>query len=205
MLFAQQRVSEEQRDYLYPLFSTVFLNTTNVFAGINASGKTSTLKVILLALQLLLNRPINDIREKDILGQSDNVMFNIFYYSEITAEICKLETNIAFKKIGSEGSIYRIVSEKLWAKKATKITARTHLLDFGDEHLLIERNNQEKFLAEDISIIIAKNKEVNDTPEVISLLDFTNINVLPFKGKIPLEIIAYLAPSIEYLIFEKDE
>lgn len=28
--FAQQRVSEEQRDYLYPLFSTVFLNTTNV-------------------------------------------------------------------------------------------------------------------------------------------------------------------------------
>jgi hypothetical protein len=203
--FAQQRVSEEQRDYLYPLFSTVFLNTTNVFAGINASGKTSTLQVILLALQLLLNRPINDIREKDILGQSDNVMFNIFYYSEITAEICKLETNIAFKKIGSEGSIYRIVSEKLWAKKATKITARTHLLDFGDEHLLIERNNQEKFLAEDISIIIAKNKEVDDTPEVISLLDFTNINVLSFKGKIPIEIIAYLDPSIEYLIFEKDE
>jgi hypothetical protein len=54
--FAQQRISEEQRDYLYPLFSTVFLNTTNVFAGINASGKTTSLKVILLALQLLLNR-----------------------------------------------------------------------------------------------------------------------------------------------------
>ena len=70
---------------------------------------------------------------------------------------------------------------------------------------MIERNNQEKFLAEDISIIIAKNKEVDDTPEVISLLDFTNINVLPFKGKIPIEIIAYLDPSIEYLIFEKDE
>ena len=203
--FAQQRVSEEQRDYLYPLFSTVFLNTTNVFAGINASGKTSTLKVILLSLQLLLNRPINDIREKDILGQSDNVTFNLFYYLESTAEICKLETNIAFKKMGSEGPIYRIVSERLWGKKATKITARTHLLDFGDAELLIERNNQEKFLAEDISIVIAKNKEVNDTPEVISLLNFTNINVLPFKGKIPIEIIAYLDPSIEYLIFENDE
>ena len=108
--FAQQRISEEQRDYLYPLFSTVFLNTTNVFAGINASGKTTSLKVILLALQLLLNRPINDIREKDILGQTDNVVFNIFYYSESTAEICKLETNIAFKKMASEGPVYRIVS-----------------------------------------------------------------------------------------------
>ena len=32
--YAQQRVSEDQRDFLYPLFSTVFLNTTNVFAGI---------------------------------------------------------------------------------------------------------------------------------------------------------------------------
>ena len=57
--YAQQRVSEEQKDFLYPLFSTVFLNTTNVFAGINASGKTSTLRVILFALHLLSGKPIN--------------------------------------------------------------------------------------------------------------------------------------------------
>lgn len=46
--YAQQRVSEEQKDTLYPLFSNIYLNPTNCFIGINASGKTSILKVILL-------------------------------------------------------------------------------------------------------------------------------------------------------------
>ena len=156
--YAQQRVSEEQRDYLYPLFSTVFLNTTNVFAGINASGKTSALKVILLALQLLSNRPINHMRDKDILGQSNNVILTIFYYYEKTAEICKLETTIAAKNIAGNGSVYRIAAERLWVKKSSKAMTRRQLLDFDDNELLIERNNNEKFLPDDISIIIAKNK-----------------------------------------------
>ena len=203
--YAQQRVSEEQRDYLYPLFSTVFLNTTNVFAGINASGKTSALKVILLALQLLSNRPINHMRDKDILGQSNNVTLTIFYYYEKTAEICKLETTIAAKNMAGNGSVYRIAAERLWVKKSSKAMTRRQLLDFDDNKLLMERNNNEKFLPDDISIIIAKNKEYNDIPEVADLLALTNINVLPLNGKIPIEIIAFLDPSIEHLYFESEQ
>lgn len=47
---AQQIVSEEQKRSLYPLFSHVFLNQCCGFIGLNASGKTSILKVILLAI-----------------------------------------------------------------------------------------------------------------------------------------------------------
>lgn len=203
--YAQQRVSDEQRDSLYPLISSIFLNTTNVFTGINASGKTSSLKVILFALQILFNRPINDIRERDILGQKNNVNFKIFYYSEKNQEIRKLETNIAFKKMTNNGPSYVIESEKLWSKKATKFTTRKQISDFDNYEPILVRNSQEKFLADDISIVIAKNKEDNEQSIVTSLLGFTNVNVLPFNEDIPLEIIKYFDPSIEYLYFEKDE
>lgn len=48
--YAQQRIAEEQKCILHPLFSNVYLNTATGVIGINASGKTSVLKVILLAL-----------------------------------------------------------------------------------------------------------------------------------------------------------
>ena len=47
--YSQQRVSEEQKNILYPLFSNIYVNSATGFIGINASGKTSVLKVILLA------------------------------------------------------------------------------------------------------------------------------------------------------------
>ncbi len=144
-------------------------------------------------------------RDKDILGQSNNVTLTIFYYYEKTAEICKLETTIAAKNMAGNGSVYRIAAERLWVKKSSKAMTRRQLLDFDDNELLMERNNNEKFLPDDISIIIAKNKEYNDIPEVADLLALTNINGLPLNGKIPIEIIAFLDPSIEYLYFESEQ
>ena len=47
--YAQQRVAEEDKVNLYSLFSNIYLNPANAFIGINASGKTSVLKVLLLA------------------------------------------------------------------------------------------------------------------------------------------------------------
>ena len=51
--YAQQRVTEEQKNILYPLFANIWVNSAIGFIGINASGKTSVLKVILLALEIM--------------------------------------------------------------------------------------------------------------------------------------------------------
>lgn len=45
--YAQQRVAEEGKINLYSLFSNIYLNPSNAFIGINASGKTSVLKVLI--------------------------------------------------------------------------------------------------------------------------------------------------------------
>lgn len=71
--YAQQRIAEEQKSILYPLFSNIYLNSATGFIGINASGKTSVLKVILLALEIINNEPINHIETRDILGDAKEV------------------------------------------------------------------------------------------------------------------------------------
>ena len=50
-----------------------------------------------------------------------------------------------------------------------------------------------------LSLHIIKN--ANDTVEIFSLLSYTNVNVLPFTEDIPLEVIAFLDPTIEKFVF----
>lgn len=204
--YAQQRVSENQKEILYPLFSNIYLNPANGFIGINASGKTSVLKVILLALGIINNEPINHIETRDILGNANKVVLNIFFYSETNKEICRLDTAITSKQIKTEGTVYRIISEKIWSKPTDEITTRKSMLDFDGKEPVMVRSGQEDFLSDDVSIMIARNKKTGEKMRVVNLLLFTNINLLPFSENIPAEVITYLDPTIESLQFDgKDQ
>ena len=204
--YAQQRVSEEQKEQLHPLFSNVYLNPANGFIGINASGKTSVLKVILLVLGIMNNEPINHIETRDILGDAKDAVINIFFYSEKNKEICRLEITITGKKTKTEGIVYSIVSENLWSKRTDEITTRKSMLDYEGREPVMVRSGQEDFLSEDVSIMIARNKKTGENTRVVNLLLFTNINVLPFSEDIPAEVITFLDPTIESLHFdEKDQ
>ena len=203
--YAQQRVSEDQKDILYPLFSNIYLNPANGFIGINASGKTSVLKVILLSLGILNNEPINHIEARDILGNTEKAVLNIFFYSESSKEICCLETMITSRKTKTEGTVYRILAEKIWSKKADEVSTRKTLLDFDGKNPVMFRSGQEDFLSDDVSIMIARNKKTGETMRVVNLLQFTNINVLPFSDNIPAEVITYLDPTVESLQFEEKD
>lgn len=201
--FAQQRVEEDDKDLLYPLFSNVYMNCSNAFIGINAAGKTSVLKVLILALNLLNNQPINHIETKEILGDTKRAVINTYFYSE-TKEVCRLETVIASEKSKTDSIYYKIVKETLWTKPQEAITARKNLTDFtGYEPVAIRK--EEQFLSDDVSIIIAHNKKKKERMEIVSLLSFTNINVLPFAEEIPVEVISFLDPTVEKLYFDKSE
>ena len=204
--YAQQRISEEQKEQLHPLFSNVYLNPATGFIGINASGKTSVLKVILLILGIMNNEPINHIDTRDILGDAKKTVLNIFFYSETNKEVCRLETVVAAKKTKTEGIIYSIVSERIWSKKTDEIIARKAMLDFDGKEPIMVRSGQEDFLSDDVSIMIALNKKTGENIRIVALLLFTNINVLPFSEGIPAEVITYLDPTVESLYFdEKDQ
>ena len=201
--FAQQRVADDDKDLLHPLFSNIYMNCSNAFIGINAAGKTSVMKVILLALNLLNNQPVNHIPTKDILGDTDRAVINTYFYSD-AGEICRLETVIKTEKTRTDSCYYKIVGEILWTKPQDLVTARKNLTDFSAYEPTAVRA-EEEFLSDDVSIIIAYNKKHNEQMDIVNLLSFTNINILPFAEEIPAEIISFLDPTVEKLYFDTRE
>lgn len=77
------------------------------------------------------------------------------------------------------------------------------MLDFEDKDPVMVRSGQEDFLSDDVSIMIARNKKTGENMKVVNLLQFTNVNVLPFSDNIPLEVITYLDPTVESLQFDE--
>lgn len=203
--YAQQRVAEEQKNILYPLFSNIYMNPATGFIGINASGKTSVLKVILLALQIINNEPINHIETRDILGNSKEVKLNIYFFSRKTNEICQLQTIITSQNSKSEGIRYSITSESLWIKDVDEVTTRKAMLIFEGREPIMVRSSQEDFLSDDVSIMIARNKKTKEHVRIVNLLKYTNENVLPFSEDIPTEVITFLDPTIEKLHFDEND
>ena len=175
--YTQQRVCEEDKDSLYRLTDNYYLHSACAFIGINASGKTSVLKVISLALNIVKNEPINHVEAKSILGGAKNATIRT----------------------------YSILSESLWEKPIATVKSKKYLTDFTGMKPVEQRNSDEAYLSDDVSFVIAHNKKANDTVEIFSLLSYTNVNVLPFTEDIPLEVIAFLDPTIEKLCFEQTE
>ena len=202
--YAQQRVSEDDKNNLYNMIGNYYLHAACAFIGINASGKTYVLKVINLALSLIKNEPINYIEAKSILGGTQRTIISIYFYDK-RKYVCCLETEITAEKTRTGEYIYSILSEKLLEKPIASVRSKKYLTDFTGMKPTVIRNQNEIYLSDDVSFIIAHNKKVNDTVDVFSLLSHTNISALPFIEDIPLEVIAVLDSTIEKLCFEQIE
>ena len=180
------------------------MNPTSSFIGINASGKTSLLKVLRFVLGMISNEPINHLSTKQILGNTNKTVFNTYFFCEERNEIGRLETVITSKETKTEGIIYQIVSEKLWTKGVEEVSTRKAMLVFNDKQLVLVRDGKNDFLSDDVSIMIAYNKKTGARMSVVDLLVFTNLNILPDFSDIPLEVIFFLDPTIENIQFEKN-
>ncbi len=204
-LIAQQRVASDDKDCLYNLVkgSPFYLNSVASVIGINASGKTSVLKILLLALDILSNEPISHCESKDILGNVTDAKLVMTFVSD-TDELCQLETHL--EVVGKEsGREYRITAETLKKKALKEVKTKAQLVDFSQVEPFMVRSNNENFLADDISIIIAYNKANEYHPCVKSLLSMTNVNVLPVSDNISLDVVQYLDPTIESLFFDRED
>lgn len=201
--FAQQRVDETAKNFLRQFYpdSRFYLNCVNAIIGINASGKTSVLKVILLALDLLNNQPLNHSETRDILGDAQDAVLVLIFLSG-DKNVCQLETHISASHNGT-GFSYRITSETLWVRPLSSVITKKSLTDFSGVPPFAVRSNEEAFLPDDTSIMIAYNKKHGHRVSVESLLSLTNRNVLPVSQDISADVIRFLDPTIEKLFFER--
>ena len=152
--YTQQRVCEEDKDSLYRLTDNYYLHSACAFIGINASGKTSVLKVISLALNIVKNEPINHVEAKSILGGAKNVTIRTYFYDK-RSYVCCLETVIAAKKSKTGEYVYSILSESLWEKPIAIVKSKKYLTDFTGMKPVEQRNSDEAYLSDDVSFVIA--------------------------------------------------
>lgn len=202
---AEQRVYPDNADMLYNPFGSTYTNNVLSFVGVNASGKTTSLKLISFVMSLLNAEAINNIPTKVVLERSKKVVLRVYFYDE-NKGVCLLKTIIGVTK--EEGALerYVILQEELFIRKTTSITSKANLFEFGDENIYKTRDiskEQFMFLKDDVSIVIALGKTGNVFFR--DLTEWTDFNILNSFGNFPIELIQFLDPSIEYIRFNPNE
>ena len=198
---AVQRVHNNHLNSVFNLFGNIYVNTVEAFAGINASGKTMALKVVSFTSILLSATPLSAEFVPQILGDGINTIFDIDFY--VDGKIYHLTSEIIKEKNQDENPKIRIISERLWVKPVTTKINKSNLWDYDKNTPVRVRGNSDEYLPEDVSIMIAVNKQIQNKIMFVDLAVLTNFNfLLPDTVSIPTEIISLLDPTIEYISIE---
>lgn len=194
---AAQRVSPENTENMHNVFGRIYQNNALAVVGINASGKTSVLKVITFVMGMLRsNLPINSLPCHEVLdglSAENEVVIKSFFCSAL-GQIHYLRTVIRKNK-----DRYYIAAEELKAKGITRSMTKKSMYDFDDVKPDIVRNEREEYLLDDMSIMVAFNKRSNDPISFVDMLQHTDTNQLAILDDVPMEMIAFFDPCIEYL------
>lgn len=199
--YATQNVTATNNECVADLFSNIYSNNIEMFAGINASGKTTVLHVLLLVLDILENKPINQSPHRFVLGSAKDVVINTYYYVKNESQrgsVCRLKTIISYKNDGIQGINYYISKEEYWQKPISQIRSKKDLTDYTGLKPEV-RGDYEKYLANDVSIILTFNNLFQTKIQYLDLMEITDNNILKIKGDIPAQLIRFLDPSIEYI------
>ena len=196
---ALQRVTSENAQKMSPLFSTniqsFYQNNVLSFIGINASGKTSILKLITFVCRMLNNEAINNIPYSEVLdgiNENQSAAFDVYFYSDN-------QIHLIHTVVSKKNNKFVIIEEYLKSKSTAKVKSKADIFAFDTCEIMMTRNQDEAFLLDDVSIMVAYNKKNNERLAATDMLRYTNINELNISDDYPPELIAFFDPSIEYL------
>lgn len=198
---AVQRVQRSHEDSVYNLFGNIYVNTAEGFVGINASGKTTALNVISFAGSLLGATPLSAEYVPSILGENIKTVFDVDFFAD--DKIYHLMSEMVRTKDLNGKNKISIMSESLWMKTATTKVNKSNIFEFEGLSPVRVRDNTDEYLPDDVSIMIALNKQLKSKEMFMDLAMFTDFNLfLPEGGTVPGEIISLLDPTIEYITVE---
>lgn len=201
--FYGQKVASENRDgQLFDADGKVKLNSTEIFVGDTASGKTLILKVIQFVIDVLNNEHLNYIKSGTILCGAEKVELNIFFLDN-RKMICYLHAEIAGAEKKNGEYTYRFLREEFYEKPLQSVETAKDFLNFCGVKPTYIRNNDDPYLPDDVSIVIAHNKKNQDFIENYCLLspDMCAASLWDLEN-IPEKVIRNFDSRIEKIDFE---
>lgn len=210
---ALQRVNADNADNMSIVFNNgtkdFYQNNVLSFIGINASGKTTILKLITFICRMLNNEPVNSIESSEILddlAEKQHVTFRT-YFTAKNKETFPFTNGLAINLL--ETTIIKskerlvISEETLKSKSITTAVNKKNVFDFKGIEINSSRQFNE-YLLDDVSIMVAFNKRNTEQIMISDMLKFTNTNQLSLSEDCPLELIAFFDPNVEYLRVNKN-
>lgn len=202
--YALQRVQKNHMEALSHLFGNVYINTAEAFIGINASGKTTALRVVSFASMLLCATPMNAGFVPKIISDDSEVVFDIDFYA--SNKIYHLQSKIVKTELPDGSNGIRIISEKLWGKNVNSKVNKSNFLAYDESKPIRVRDNSDEYLSDDVSIVIAIKKQIQEKDLFVDLSVLTDFNLFtPDDSYASAEIISVLDPTIEYIKVEKNQ
>ncbi|WP_303815788.1 ATP/GTP-binding protein [Acidaminococcus timonensis] len=207
---ATDRVMKD--DELYCVDRNVYTEKLLAFVGMNATGKTTVLRLLNFACQVVIaNRDLNSLGmdQEDII-QDGTLMQIVFFHNGKYYQL-KSEIGIRDKKGVIDGTQeYYFKEESLVSKPKSAVTSKRNVFVFDDtgrnvERLIRSQLNSETKLAlkDDASMVILVTRE-NDSA-VANLLATNYLNYSPMMGKTPVEVLNVFDDNIEYLTTVKNK
>lgn len=196
---AQKRVFgyEEEEGTVARLFNRVYKLNAIAFAGINASGKTTLMRLLSSLLKVYIGNGSLEYtpRIADLFGEVLEV--EAFFYQASTRSVYRLCSAIA--KDDTAQTLF-FVSEHLYRKKADSELNRASVFEFSGDQLWMDRDRDgSAFLKREDSIFSFVMNGYEDAPSgVYDLCSITNHNWI--KGvarELLVPLASYLDPSIE--------
>lgn len=211
---AVQRVTRDNTEKMSVSFCSgpqrFYQNNVLAVVGINASGKTTILKLIAFVCRMLNNEPLNGIDCADVLaGMADGsrVTFDTYFFTSTpTSSQNAGDGSVHYLRTvvtSNQGKLV-IADEALKSKPASRVKSKKALFRFDDVGVSLSRDIHEnaEFLLDDVSIMVAFNKRNHARIVFSELLRYTNINQLNLEEDCPEQLISFFDPSIEYLKVE---
>lgn len=195
--FAEKRVYEHEKDnfVVSDLFNHIHKLNNMALVGINATGKTTTLNIILDILKIYIqNKSLSDSENLSPNFDSTLEVVNTLTDGE---NIYRIESTIEKDELG----FLYFGEEFLYIKKITSSLTKKDALVFSeDDKVHIRSKMDNEFLKDEDSIFsgVLNNFSHQRTHFIMDTMRFTNFNFLGFfSDNIPLSFVNYLDPSIE--------
>ena len=197
-LTAKDRVSDTSQ--VYQLFDRIYTQKLIGITGPNASGKTTLLRLLQLALNIVVNNfGLNDIELSDGIIKDDTVMRVDFYAQDI---LYRLESIIGIKKDTLKREYY-FKEEIVYRKHKSEITKKDSIKTFEIVVLRRSEMNSEsiKFLKPYDSIVT---QYIESGPIFVNTLINTNANYFNSSTKSVMSFINLFDNSIEDIMSESE-
>ncbi|RQD66808.1 MAG: ATP-binding protein [Tindallia sp. MSAO_Bac2] len=207
-LTASDRVTKDMQ--VQELYRSIYTQNVIGIIGINATGKSTALKLINMAMDIILdNKGLENI---DIPSGiiKDGTTLTVYFYKE--SNFYKISSKIGYKDNQAEGyqekNKYYFKEEVIYSKRKSTVQSKDQLYDFNNANEEINRGEIEiegkkTFLKDQDSIVSAITAE--ETVKHFDMIMDTNFNILWTKGIAKAEFVSLFDQSIDQINVEKDK